>query len=40
MEKLFDLLLRLVKQGWTGKITLHFYLGKLKKVNEEKEVKI
>ena len=40
MTKLFDYLLSLVNKGWTGKIVLNFQHGTLKKVTEEKEVKI
>lgn len=40
MRSLFDFLLSLVKKNWTGKIVLHFHQGGLKKVSEEKEVKI
>lgn len=40
MQKLFDYLLLLVKKSWTGKVVLNFQHGTLKKVTEEKEVKI
>ena len=40
MKHLFDFLLRLIKKSFTGKITLHFHQGSLKKVSEERDVKI
>ena len=40
MKPCFDLQLRLIKKSFTGKITLHFHQGSLKKVSEEKEVKL
>ena len=40
MDNLITFLLNLVKQRWSGKIILHFHQGSMKKVSEEKEVKI
>jgi len=40
MKKLFDFLLSLSKKAYTGKIILHFHQGALKKISEEREVKI
>jgi len=40
MEKLAKSIWRLIASKFTGKVTLHFHLGVIKKVTREEEVNI
>jgi len=39
MEKIIEFVRRFIASKFTGKVTLHFHLGVIKKVTREEEVK-